>query len=130
MNKLIVAGLAVSVLMMSVFVLAGEGKTERIAVAANGQTPASTVGKQPGRSPFFLLFDKKGAFVQAIENPHKDQAGGGISVIQFLSGKGVTTLVAEGFGPRIVEIMQGKGIRPVAFTGVAEEAVRTVVQAR
>jgi predicted Fe-Mo cluster-binding NifX family protein len=51
-------------------------------------------------------------------------------VIQFLSGKGVTTLVAEGFGPRIVEIMQGKGIRPVAFTGVAEEAVRTVVQAR
>jgi predicted Fe-Mo cluster-binding NifX family protein len=100
--------------------------------AAIGQTLASTVGKQPGRSPFFLIFDEKGTFVQGIENPYyKEQAGGaGISVADFLASKGVTVIVAEGFGPRIVEIMQGKGIRPVAFTGVAEEAVRSLVQRR
>jgi hypothetical protein len=51
-KKLIFAGLTVSLLMMSVFALAGEGKVGRIAVAASGPTPASTVDKQPGRSPF------------------------------------------------------------------------------
>ncbi len=132
MKKLILAGLVVFLLMMSVFALPREGKTERIAVAANGQTPASTVGKQPGRSPFFLIFDEKGTFIQGIENPYyKKQAGGaGISVADFLASKGATVIVAEGFGPRIVEIMQGKGIRPVASTGVAEEAVRSLVQRR
>ena len=51
-------------------------------------------------------------------------------MINFLSGKGVTVIVPEGFGPRIVERMQGKGIRPIAFTGVAEAAVRRLVQTR
>ena len=130
MKKLILAGLVVSLLMMSVFALAGEGRTERIAVAANGQTPASTVGKQPGRSPFFLIFDKKGLFVQAIENPYKDQAGGGISMIDFLSGKGVTVLVAEAYGPRIVEVLKGKGIRAVESKGTAGHAVKRVMQSK
>ena len=130
MKKLILAGLVVSLLMMSVFALAGEGRTERIAVAANGQTPASTVGKQPGRSPFFLIFDKKGLFVQAIENPYKDQAGGGISMIDFLSGKGVTVLVAEAYGPRSVEVLKGKGIRAVESKGTAGDAVKRVMQSK
>ncbi len=132
MKKVILAGLVVFLLMMSVFALAGEGKTERIAVAANGQTPASTVGKQPGRSPFFLIFDEKGTFVQGIENPYyKEQAGGaGISVADFLANKGVTVIVAEAYGPRIVEVLKGKGIRAVTFMGTAGDAVKELVGAK
>jgi predicted Fe-Mo cluster-binding NifX family protein len=130
MKRITLACVAAGLLVLSVAAVLWLGKAERIAVAATGQTLTAAVGTQAAQSPFLLLFDRRGTFVQAIENPYKDQAGGGISVIDFLSSKGVTTLVAEGFGPRIVEIMQGKGIRPVTFTGVAEEAVRSVLQKR
>lgn len=131
-KHLICAGLAVSLLMTSVFALAGEGKMERIAVAANGQTPVSTVGKQPGRSPFFLIFDEKGTFAQGIENPYyQEQAGGaGISVADFLAGKGVTVIVAEAYGPRIIKVMKGKGIRTVTFAGTAGDAVKKVLSSK
>jgi len=131
-KSLILAGLAVPLLTMSVFALAGEGRTERIAVAANGQTPASTVGKQPGRSPFFLIFDGKGIFVQGIDNPYyKEQAGGaGISVADFLAAKGVTVVVAEAYGPKIVEVMKSKGIRTVAFTGTAADAAKKALSSK
>jgi predicted Fe-Mo cluster-binding NifX family protein len=130
MKKRVFASLAVSLLMMSVFALAGEGKTERIAVAANGQTPASTVGKQPGRAVFFLFFDKQGTFIEAVDNPYKDAGSAGISTVDFLAGKGVSVLVAEGYGPKIVEVMKGKGIRAVTFTGTAADAVKKLLGAK
>ncbi len=130
MKRIVLACVSAGLVVLSVAAILWPGKAERIAVAATGQTPTATVDTQAARSPFFLLFDKKGAFVQAIENPYKDQTGGGISVVEFLSGKGVTDLVAEAFGPRIVEVMQGKGIRPVEFKGVAADAVRSTLQTR
>jgi predicted Fe-Mo cluster-binding NifX family protein len=129
-KRIALACVAASLVILSVAAIFWLGKADRIAVAATGQTSTATVDSQAARSPFFLLFDKKGAFVQAIENPYKDQAGGGISVVEFLSGKGVTALVAEAFGPRIVEVMQGKGIRPVEFKGIAADAVRSVLRTR
>ena len=51
-------------------------------------------------------------------------------MVEFLSGKGVTVIVAETFGPRIVEVTQGKGIKPVESRGVAADAVRSVLQTR
>jgi hypothetical protein len=62
-----------------------------------------------------------------VKNLRKDLVLAGVAC---LPRKGVTALVAEGFGPRIVEHMQGKGIRPIAFTGLAEEAVRSLVRTR
>lgn len=97
-------------------------------MAATGQTRTAEVGAQAAQSSHLLLFDKKGTLVQAIENPYKNQPGGGISMIDFLSGKGVTALVAEGFGPRILDIMKSKGIRPVEFKGVAADAVQRALQ--
>ncbi len=130
MKRITLACVAVGLVILTVAAVLWLGKTERIAVAAIGQTPTATVDSQAARSPFFLLFDKKGAFIQAIENPYKDQAGGGISVVEFLSGKGVTVIVAEDFGSRIVEAMQGMGIKPVESKGVSADAVRSVLQTR
>ena len=130
MNKRIVAGLAVFLLLMAACALPGEAGTARIAVAADGQTPAAAVAAQPGRSPFFLLFDEKGTFVQALANPYKDQGGSGISAVDFLASKGVTVLVAAGYGPRIVDVMKGKGIQPVELSGNAGDAVKKALSAR
>jgi len=130
MKKFVVAGLAVSLLLTSVLVLAQQDRAEKIAVAASGKAPSAAVGSQPGRAPYFLFFDKRGAFVEAVDNPYKDAGSAGISTVDFLAGKGVSVLVAEGYGPRIVEIMKSKGIRPVEFKGIAADAVPGVVQIR
>jgi predicted Fe-Mo cluster-binding NifX family protein len=130
MKRFVVAGLAVSLLLTSVLVLAQQDRAEKIAVAASGKAPSAAVGSQPGRAPYFLFFDKRGAFVEAVDNPYKDAGGAGISTVEFLAGKGVTVLVAGDYGPRIVEVMKGKGIRAVTFTGTAADAVTKLVSAK
>jgi predicted Fe-Mo cluster-binding NifX family protein len=88
------------------------------------------VSSQAGRSPFFLLFDRQGRLVEAVANPYKDAANAGIPTLDFLAGKGVKTVVAEGFGSRIVEVMKSKGMRPVEFKGNAGGAVRKALESR
>ena len=108
--------------------LAFAGQKEKIAVAANDKIPGASVSSQAGRSPFFLLFDEKGKLTETITNPYKEAGSSGIAVADFLAGKGVTIVVAEGFGDRIVQVMKSKGIRAVAFKGSAEEAIKKVLQ--
>jgi predicted Fe-Mo cluster-binding NifX family protein len=104
---------------------AGKGK---IAVAANGQTSAAPISVQAGGAAFFLIFDKEGKWIETLANPEKNGATPGPAAVDFLAGKGATVIVAEGFGPKIVEVMKGKGIRAVAFKGTAEEAVKNFLQ--
>ena len=118
------------VLMLLSSVWAFAGQKERIAVSANGQTPAASVSSQAGRSPFFLLFDENGKLIETIANPAKDSQNSGKAVADFLAGKEVTVIVAEGFGPQIVGVMKGKGIKAIAFKGSAEEAVKKVLQSK
>jgi predicted Fe-Mo cluster-binding NifX family protein len=103
---------------------------EKIAVAANGETNAAPVSAQAGGASFFLIFDKGGKLIEALANPEKKGASPGTAAIDFLAGKGATVVVAEGFGPKIVEVMKGKGIRAVAFKGSAGEAVKNVLQVK
>ena len=118
----------VLLLAISVSALAQPVKSPTIAVAANGNTVSASVGNQPGRSPYFLLFDKQGAFVEAATNPYKDSGNAGIPTLDFLAIKGIKVLVAESFGPKIVEVMKDKGIRPVEFKGGAKDAVKRALE--
>jgi predicted Fe-Mo cluster-binding NifX family protein len=105
---------------------AGEKK---VAVAASDKTPAASVSKQAGPSPFFQIFDGKGKLIETIANPYKE-GGGGIAVADFLAGKGVTVVVAEAFGDKIVQVMKDKGMKAIAFKGSVEEAVKKVLQSK
>jgi predicted Fe-Mo cluster-binding NifX family protein len=109
--------------------LAFAGEKEKIAVAANDKTPAASVSKQAGPSPFFQIFDGKGKLIETIANPFKE-GGGGIAVADFLAGKGVTVVVAQGFGDKIVQVMKDKGMKAVAFKGSVEAAVKKVLQSK
>ena len=73
-----------------------------------------------------MFFDKDGKLIEALANPGKNAENSG-TAIGFLAGKGATVVVAEGFGPKIVEVMKGKGIKAVSFKGSAEEAVKKVL---
>jgi predicted Fe-Mo cluster-binding NifX family protein len=101
-----------------------------IAVAASNKTVSASVSSQAGRSPFFLLFDKQGTFVEAVDNPYKDAGNAGIPSLDFLASKGVKVLVAEGFGSKIVEVMKSKGMRPVEFKGNAKDAVKKALEVK
>ena len=126
--KMISACLWALLLATSFPALAQQGKSSAIAVAANGNTVSASVGNQPGRSPFFLFFDAKGAFAEAASNPYKDAGNAGIPALDFLAGKGVKVVVAESFGPKIVEVMKGKGMRAVEFKGNAMDAVKKALE--
>lgn len=128
MGKLISAGLAVWFLVTSGFVLSQQNRSDMVAVAASNKTVSASVSSQAGRSPFFLLFNKQGTFVEAVDNPYKDAGNAGIPTLDFLASKGVTVLVAEGFGSKIVEVMKGKGMRPVEFKGNAKDAVKKALE--
>jgi predicted Fe-Mo cluster-binding NifX family protein len=121
MKKVIAVTLG-ALFLLTCFALAGQ--KEKIAVAADGETPAASVSGQPARSPYFLFFDEKGKMIEAVANPARD----GIAATEFLAGKGVTVAVAGEYGPQIIDIMKKKGIKAVAFKGSAEEAVKKVLQ--
>jgi predicted Fe-Mo cluster-binding NifX family protein len=99
---------------------------EIIAVAANGETPEASVSSRLGWAPFILFFDADGRFMEVFVNPGKD----GLTVAGFLAEKGATVIVAEWFGPRIVEVLKGKGIRAVTLTGSAQVAVKGVLRGK
>ena len=128
MKKLIVPGVAALLLLMSASLLAQPSKSDLIAVAANGKAISASVSSQAGRSPFFLLFDKQGTFVEAVDNPYKDAGNAGIPMLDFLANKGIKVLVAESFGSKIVEVMKSKGMRPVEFKGGAKDAVKKALE--
>jgi predicted Fe-Mo cluster-binding NifX family protein len=128
MKKLFAQFLAALLLATSGLALAQQNKSEMIAVAAGSKIASGMVSPQAGRSPFFLLFDRQGTFVEAVDNPYKDAGNAGIPTLDFLAGKGVKVLVAEGFGSRIVEVMKSKGMRPVEFKGNARDAVRKALE--
>ena len=71
------------------------GQPGYIAVASNEKAPGSPVAERMGRSPFYLLFDREGSFVKAVENPNfgKGPGSGGASAIDSIGfdEKGVMT---------------------------------------
>ncbi len=129
MKSLLVACLS-AVLLATTCAMAQTTKSTPIAVASSGSAASSEVGAQLGRSSYFLLFDSKGSFVSAEANPYKDSGNAGIPAVEFLAGKGVKVVVAEGFGGRIVEVMKEKGIRPVEFKGAAQEGAKKAMQSK
>jgi len=103
------------------------GPKEKIAIAANDKMPTSAVSGQAGKANYYLFFDGKGKLIEVLENPYKDKDGAGKLVADFLAGKAVTVVVAEGFGGPIVDVLKAKGVTPVSFKGIAQDAVKKVL---
>ncbi len=103
------------------------GRGDIIAVAANGETRADSVSAQAGGAAFFLIFNKTGELIEKLANSEKNGDNPGIAVVDLLSSKGATVVVAEGFGPKIIESMKNKGIRVVVFKGSVHEALKQVL---
>jgi predicted Fe-Mo cluster-binding NifX family protein len=104
------------------------GNVEIIAVAAGGETPESPISALALGARFFLIFNKAGELIDKLANPAKSAENPGIAIADLLAGHGVSLVVAEGFGTKFIEYMNGKGIKAFSFKGSAGEAVKNILQ--
>ncbi|MDX9787376.1 MAG: NifB/NifX family molybdenum-iron cluster-binding protein [Desulfobacterales bacterium] len=110
--------------LMSIYPLAIKANDARIAVASEGTTADAPISIQAARCPYFLLFNNQGQLVEAVANPLSREArGAGPQVVEFLSGKGVHTVVAGEFGARMITAMKQKDMVFYTETGSAADAV-------
>ena len=98
-----------------------------VAVASAKREPSGTIGQFAGRSPYFLIFDFKGRFVDIVKNPYSAESGGiGSSVAELLDASQVSVFVAEQFGQNIKKALSDKNIRYFEISGPIEKAIKSV----
>ena len=103
----------------------------KIAVATTGPEKTAAISQQAARSPFFLFFDGKGNFLEAVENPSKDLPGGaGQSVASLIAKKGATLIIAGNIGYKMKQALRDYRIEYTEKTGVAYDVVQTIIQNR
>ena len=114
--------------LVSAVTYAGQEVVVKIAVASNNKNTTSNVAAMAGRSPYYLIFDSTGKLAEVMENPYKDARGGaGPSTANFLAEKGVTIVIAETFGVKMINAMKSKGMTHFEFKGIANDAVKKVL---
>jgi predicted Fe-Mo cluster-binding NifX family protein len=100
-----------------------------IAVSVDEKTQPANVSSQAARCAYYMIFDSKGKLMDVIDNPYKEASGGaGTSAANFLGNKGVTIVVAESFGNKMINAMKSKGIKYTEFKGIAGDAVKEVIK--
>jgi len=94
----------------------------KIAVTSTGP---SNVEARFGRCPYFLIVDPDTMEYEAIENPNIALGGGaGIQSAQFMSEKGVTTVLTGNCGPNAFNVFGQAGIQViVGVSGRVRNAV-------
>ena len=102
--------------------------TMKIAVPATAKSKDASISKETGRAPIFLFFDANGYFIEAMENPAKDQQGGiSRTVITLLVAKGVTLIIAEDIGDKMKQALDDHDIKYVINKGAADNAVQAFI---
>ena len=105
--------------------------TMKIAVPATAKSKDADISKETGRAPIFLFFDANGHFIEAMENPAKDQQGGiSRTVITLLVAKGVTLIIAEDIGDKMKQALNDNHIRYVIRRLPPESAVQAFIATR
>ncbi len=66
---------AIFIISLLIPVLSLAGEADRIAIASEGKTSEAPVSSRTGRCPFYLIYDEKGNFVQAMDNPFQNIRG-------------------------------------------------------
>ena len=118
----------VILILVSTITYAKQENKMKLAVATESKQLTSTVSTLAGRSPYYLIFDSTGKLIEVVENPYKDVRGGaGTSIAHYLAEKGVTTIIAETFGNKMINAMKSKGITYYEFKGIVNDAAKTIL---
>ncbi len=127
MKKTLFSTLVVMFL-LPVMAYAAEENAVKIAVASNSKDPMSSISSKAGKCPYYLIFDNKGELTEVIGNPYKDaQSGTEQQTVDFLAGKGVTVVIAETFGDKIIGAMRTKSMDYFQLNGIINDVVKKVL---
>ena len=100
----------------------------KIAVASNGKDATASISNKAGKCPYYLIFDSKGELIEAVGNPYKDvKKGAGPQTADFLADKGVTLVIAETFGEKMIAAMRSNSTDYFQLHGIVRDAVKTVL---
>ena len=103
--------------------------SNRIAIAANGDSVTSEISMRAGRASYYLIFNKKGVFLKAIKNPSLMQGSGASSVVvNLLVKESVKTVIAGKFGDKMKKQLEANKIEYLEYTGISKEIVDTIVK--
>ena len=92
----------------------------KIAITASKPTLDSEIDPRFGRCQYFVVVDPETMKFEAIENSGAMGGGGvGVATAQFISSKGVESIITGNCGPNAYNALSAAGIK--VYTGVAGE---------
>jgi predicted Fe-Mo cluster-binding NifX family protein len=111
-----------------VMAFAAQKDSVKIAVASDSKDATASISNKAGECPYYLIFDDDGELIEVVDNPHKDvQSGAGSQTADFLANKGVTIVIAETFGEKMIAAMRNNSTDYFQFQGIAQDAVKAVL---
>ena len=103
--------------------------SNRIAVAAVGDSVTSEISKVAGRAPYYLVFDGNGVFLKSLKNPSLSQRRGASSVVVgLLKKESVKTVIAGKFGYKMKKLLETNKIEYHEHSGIAKDIVEAIVK--
>ncbi len=130
MKRLFVIGLAI-LFLCPVTVNAAGSENNKIAVASGGKTAEASVSNMAAKCPYYLIFDYKGKLIEVLDNPYMNASGGaGPSAANLLARRGVTVVIAENFGSKMINTLKNEGITHFQFKGSVGDAVKKALEGR
>jgi len=118
----------VALSLVTVMAYAAQKDVAKFAVASNGEDAMSSISAKAGRYPYYLIFNGTGELIEVVANPYKDaQSGAGQQTADFLAKKGVTVVIAETFGDKMIGAMRSNGTDYFQLHGIVHDAVKTVL---
>jgi predicted Fe-Mo cluster-binding NifX family protein len=124
-----VAVVLCSILLVVPLSIAGQDRTDKIAIASEGKTIDSSVGGKAARCKHFLIFDEEGKLKDVLDNPYKDApSGAGAMTADFLADKGVQLLVAGNIGQKMITALKANKIAHLQFSGTVEDALQHALE--
>jgi len=98
---------------------------DTFAIAAEGEKVSAKVAHLSGPAPFFHVYDINGTPIEVLANPHLDlEYGIGPAAAATLGDMGVTVLVGGMAGPKMMDVLNEKGVRFVPRGGKVRDVVR------
>ena len=114
--------------LVPVMAYAAQKDKAKIAVASNSKDATSSISNKAGKCPYYLIFNNTGELIEVISNPYKDaQRRAGQQAADFLANKGVTLIIAETFGGKMIEAMRSNSTDYFQLRGIVHDAVKTVL---
>jgi len=104
-------------------------KSDRIAIAAVGDSVTSEICEKAGRAPYYLIFEGNGVFLKSIKNPSQNRRSGASSVVvDLLINESVKIVIAGRFGDKMKNQLKANKIEYHEHAGIVKKTVETFIK--